>query len=126
MLSSSFFTGSCEFNFCSLQERAQKLNDLGISFEEMIEAFGSLQSMARLKGHILSGEGPWSEPQYPCMGIASVPGHADQVCDAINLAFVGAVGVAKWAKFQVDDAGSFFNWPVEHYEQEDTRLVHRL
>lgn len=66
--------------------------------------------MTRLKGLILSGEGPRSESKYPRKGMAgAVPGHADKVCDTINPAFVGAVGVAKWATFQVDDAESFFN-----------------
>lgn len=102
-----------------------KLNELAISFEDMIEAFESLQDM-RLNGLVLSAEGPRSESQYLCEGIASaVPGHADKVCDTVNPAFVGAVGVAKWAKFQVDDAESFFNWPVKHNEQQDVRLVHR-
>lgn len=104
------FAGSCGFNFRSLQECAQKLNELGISFEETIETFRSLQDMTRLKGLILSGEGPRSESKYPRKGMAgAVPGHADKVCDTINPAFVGAVGVAKWATFQVDDAESFFN-----------------
>lgn len=93
------------------------MNELGISLGGTIEVFGNLQGMTALKGLILSGEGPRSDFQYMRESIAAaVPDHKDKICDSIDLAFVGAVGAAKWAKFQVDHADTFFNEPAEHNE----------
>lgn len=72
--------------------------------------------MTRPKGLIFSGEGPWSDFQDLREGIVTaVPELADKICDSIDPAFVGAVGAAKWAKFQVDHAETF-NELAEHNE----------
>lgn len=90
---------------------------MGESIGALIEAFGNLQGMTALKGLILSGEGPKLDFEYLRQGMIAVdPDYADKIRDSIDPAFVGAVGAAKWAKFQVDHAESFFNEPVEHNE----------
>jgi hypothetical protein len=75
----------------------------------MIKLFSNLRDMTTLRGLILSGEGPRSDFEYLREGIiTAVPEHADKICDSIDPAFVGAVGAAKWAKFQVDHADTFY------------------
>ncbi|KAJ5369061.1 uncharacterized protein N7496_008821 [Penicillium cataractarum] len=97
-------------------ERAQKINELGISLGDTIEVFANMQGTGP-KGLILSGEGPQLDFKYLRESIAAaVPDHADKICDSIDPTFVGAVGAAKWAKFQVDHADTFFNEPAGHDE----------
>lgn len=76
-----------------------------------------MPGMTALKGLILSGEGPRSDFEYLRQGfIAAIPEDSKKIRDSIDPAFVGAVGAAKWAKFQVDHAETFFNEPAEHNE----------
>lgn len=101
----------------SLQGRAQKVKDIGESLGVTVEAFGNMPGMTALKGLILSGEGPRSDFEYLRQGfIAAIPEDSKKIRDSIDPAFVGAVGAAKWAKFQVDHAETFFNEPAEHNE----------
>ncbi|KAJ5669046.1 hypothetical protein N7462_010116 [Penicillium macrosclerotiorum] len=100
------------------QERDERYDEFRENQAEMLEGVAFLKDMSTLKGIIITGEGPeWAMKRLQNSITLAAPDYANKIQGFIDPAFAGAVGAAKWAKYQLEHADTFFDDAGGNHEE---------